>query len=144
MILVGDSLGMITLRYKNTLSVTMDDMIPHASAIVCAVKYAFVIGDMPFMSYQPSDRDTVMNASRFISEAGCVAVKCEGGKRITSRVKAMVNSDILVQGHLGLTPQNLAKIGGYKVQGRTWSQKREKITDKRVFVPTACCEEYYL
>lgn len=119
MILVGDSLGMTTLGYKTTLPVTMEDMIRHASAVVRAAKYAFVIGDMPYMSYQPSDRDAVINAGRFISEAGCVAVKCEGGRRIVSRVRAMVDSGILVQGHLGLTPQNLAQLGGYRVQGRT-------------------------
>lgn len=119
MILVGDSLGMTTLGYKTTLLVTMEDMIRHASAVTRAVKYAFVIGDMPYMSYQPSDKDAILNASRFISEASCDAVKCEGGKRVVSRVKAMVNAGILVQGHLGLTPQNMAQLGGYRVQGKT-------------------------
>lgn len=119
MILVGDSLGMTTLGFKTTLPVTMDDMIRHASAVTRAAKYAFVIGDMPYMSYQPSEKDAIKNAGRFISEASCDAVKCEGGKRIASRVKAMVDAGILVQGHLGLTPQNMGQLGGYRVQGKT-------------------------
>lgn len=129
MILVGDSLGMTTLGYKTTLPVTMEDMIRHASAVRRAVKYAFVIGDMPYMSYQPSDRDAIINASRFISEAGCDAVKCEGGRRVASRVKAMVDAGILVQGHIGLTPQNMAQLGGYKVQGRTKEGYEELLKD---------------
>lgn len=119
MILVGDSLGMTTLGYKTTLPVTMEDMIRHASAVTRAVKYAFVIGDMPYMSYQPSDRDAIINAARFIAQAGCDAVKCEGGRRVASRVKAMTDAGILVQGHLGLTPQNMGQLGGYRVQGKT-------------------------
>lgn len=119
MILVGDSLGMTTLGYKTTLPVTMEDMIRHASAVTRAVKYAFVIGDMPYMSYQPSDRDAVINAARFIAQAGCDAVKCEGGRRVASRVRAMTDAGILVQGHLGLTPQNMGQLGGYRVQGKT-------------------------
>lgn len=119
MILVGDSLGMTTLGFKTTLPVTMEDMVRHASAVTRAAKFAFVIGDMPYMSYQPSDRDAVLNASRFIAQAGCDAVKCEGGRRIASRVKAMTDAGILVQGHLGLTPQNMGQLGGYRVQGKT-------------------------
>ncbi len=118
-ILVGDSLGMTTLGYKTTLSVTMEDMIRHASAVRRAVSYAFVIGDMPYMSYQPSDRDAVINAGRFIAEACCDAVKCEGGKRIAPRVKAMVDAGIVVQGHIGLTPQSIGQLGGFRVQGKT-------------------------
>jgi len=118
-ILVGDSLGMTTLGYTDTLKVTMDDMVRHASAVTRAVKTAFVIGDMPFMSYQPSDREAIVNAGRLIGEAGCDAVKCEGGKRVADRVRAMVNAGILVQGHIGLTPQNAAQMGGYRVQGKT-------------------------
>ncbi len=119
MILVGDSLGMTTLGYKTTLPVTMDDMIRHASAVTRGAKNAFVIGDLPYMSYQPSDRDAIINAGRFISEAGCDAVKCEGGRRIASRIRAMVDAGILVMGHLGLTPQNMGQLGGYRVQGKT-------------------------
>lgn len=119
MILIGDSLGMTTLGFKTTLPVTMDDMIRHASAVVRAAPHAFIVGDMPFMSYQPSDRDAIINAGRFISEAGCDAIKCEGGRRVASRIRAMVNAGILVQGHLGLTPQNMGQLGGYRVQGKT-------------------------
>ncbi|MBI2888231.1 MAG: 3-methyl-2-oxobutanoate hydroxymethyltransferase [Chloroflexi bacterium] len=118
-ILVGDSLAMTTLGYKTTLPVTMDEMISHAKAVVRAVQYAFVIGDMPYMSYQPSDRDAVLNAGRFIAEAGCDAVKLEGGARVASRIRAIVDAGIVVQGHLGLTPQNMGQLGGYRVQGRT-------------------------
>jgi 3-methyl-2-oxobutanoate hydroxymethyltransferase len=119
MILVGDSLAMTVLGYPTTIPVTMDEMISHAKAVTRAVKRAFVIGDMPYMSYQPSDRDGVLNAGRFIQEGGCEAVKLEGGRRVASRVRAMVDAGIVVQGHLGLTPQNLAQLGGYRVQGRT-------------------------
>lgn len=118
-ILVGDSLGMTVYGYKSTLPVTIDDMVKHTSAVCRAVKYAFVIGDMPFMSYQPSDRDAIINAGRLIAETGCDAVKCEGGKRIASRIKAITDSGILVQGHIGLTPQSLGPLGGFKVQGKT-------------------------
>ena len=129
MILVGDSLGMTTLGYKNTLPVTMEDMIRHSMAVSRAVKRSFVIGDMPYMSYQPSDRDAVINAGRFISEAGCDAVKCEGGKRVSSRVKAMVDAGIVVMGHLGLTPQNMAQLGGFRVQGKTMDSYKILLED---------------
>ena len=119
MILVGDSLGMTVLGHKTTLPVTMNDMIPHCQAVTRAVKSAYVIGDMPYMSYQPSDRDAIINAGRFIAEAGCDAVKCEGGKRVAPRVKAMVDAGVTVMGHLGLTPQNMGQLGGFRVQGKT-------------------------
>lgn len=129
MLLVGDSLGMTTLGFRDTLKVTMDDMIRHASAVTRAANYAFIIGDMPFMSYQTSDRDAIINAGRLIGEAGCDAVKCEGGVRIVSRVKAMVDAGILVQGHLGLTPQNAAQMGGYRVQGKTKESYQQLLQD---------------
>ena len=131
MILVGDSLGMTTLGYKTTLPVTMEDMIRHASAVVRGVKHAFVVGDMPYMSYQPSDRDAVINAGRFIAESGCDAVKCEGGRRVESRIRAMSDAGILVMGHLGLTPQNLGQLGGYRVQGKTKHSYEELLADAR-------------
>lgn len=129
MILVGDSLGMTTLGHTTTLPVTMEEMISHAKAVRRAVQYAFLIGDMPFMSYQPSDRDAVLNAGRFIAEAGCDAVKLEGGRRVASRVRAMVDAGIVVQGHLGLTPQNMSQLGGYRVQGKTESAYEELLED---------------
>ncbi len=119
LMVIGDSVGMTTLGYKSTIPVTMDQMISHSRAVCNGTKYAFTVGDMPFMSFQPSDRDAVLNAGRFIQEAGCDAVKCEGGKRVSSRVKAISDSGILVMGHLGLTPQSIAAMGGYKVQGKT-------------------------
>ncbi len=118
MILVGDSVGNTTLGFTSTIPVTMDDMIRHSRAVTKAVKRAFVIGDMPFMSYQPSDEIAVKNAGRFIAEAECDAVKCEGGRRVAPRIKAMVDAGIVVMGHLGLTPQNIAQLGGYRIQGR--------------------------
>ncbi len=129
MILVGDSLGMTTLGYKTTLPVTMDDMIRHSMAVTRAVKRALVIGDMPFMSYQPSDRDAIINAGRFIAEAGCDAVKCEGGRRVASPVRAMVDAGIVVMGHLGLTPQNMAQLGGFRVQGKTFESYKSLLDD---------------
>lgn len=129
MVLVGDSLAMTTLGYTTTLPVTMDEMISHAKAVARAIKRAFLIGDMPYMSYQPSDRDAVLNAGRFISEAGCEAVKLEGGKRIASRVRALVDAGVVVQGHLGLTPQNMSQLGGYRVQGKTLASFERLLED---------------
>jgi 3-methyl-2-oxobutanoate hydroxymethyltransferase len=132
MILVGDSLGMTTLGHKTTLPVTMDDMIRHAQAVTRATEYAFVVGDMPFMSYQPSDRDAILNAGRFYSEANCDAVKLEGGREIAPRVRAMVDAGIVVMGHLGLTPQRLAQMGGYRVQGKTLDEYKVLLEDAYV------------
>jgi len=121
MILVGDSVANTTLGYTSTTCVDMEDMIRHSGAVTRAVERAFVIGDMPFMSYQQSDEAAVVNAGRFI-KAGCDAVKCEGGKRVTPRIRAMVNAGMVVMGHLGLTPQSLAQLSGYRVQGKTAAQ----------------------
>src|SRR3989344_401337 len=129
MILIGDSLGMTTLGHETTLPVTMEDMIRHSQAVKRGSKYAFLIGDMPFMSYQPSDRDAILNAGRFISEAGCDAVKLEGGRRVKDRVRAIVDAGIIVMGHLGLTPQNAAQMGGFRVQGKTVDQFEELLQD---------------
>lgn len=118
-ILIGDSLGMTTLGYINTLAVTMDDMIRHAGAVRRGCRNAFLIGDMPFLSYQACTKDAVLNAGRFIAEAGCDAIKLEGGRRVVSQVRAIVDAGIVVQGHLGLTPQNAHQFGGWRVQGKT-------------------------
>lgn len=118
-ILVGDSLGMVMLGYPNTLAVTVDDMIHHGAAVVRGAKNALVVVDMPFMSYQGSDYDAVMNAGRIIKETGCQAVKLEGGKKYASRIKAITDAGIPVVGHVGLTPQSVNQFGGYKVQGKT-------------------------
>ena len=129
MILVGDSLGMTTLGYKTTIPVTMDEMISHCQAVTRATETVFVVGDMPFMSYQSSIEDAVKNAGRFIKEAGCDAIKVEGGERIYDKVKAIVDAGIVVMGHLGLTPQNMAQLGGYKVQGKTKEQFESLVID---------------
>ncbi len=117
-ILVGDSLGMVVLGRESTVSVTMDEMIHHAKAVRNGVKRAFLIGDMPFMSYQTSDEDAVRNAGRFVKEAGCDAVKIEGGREVCERASAVINAGIPVLGHIGLTPQSVSKLGGYRVQGK--------------------------
>ncbi len=117
-VLVGDSLGMTALGYDSTLRVTMDEMIHHSKAVRKGVNRAFLIGDMPFMSYQASDEDAVRNAGRFVKEAACQAVKIEGASEVLFRIKAIINSGIPVLGHIGLLPQSVNKLGGYKVQGK--------------------------
>ncbi len=129
MILVGDSGGMVQLGYQTTNPVTMDEMITLAKAARKGAPNTFLIGDMPQGSYETSDRDAIINALRFIKEAGCDAIKLEGGIRVTSQVKALVNAGILVIGHLGLTPQSTASFGGYRVQGKTKISFEETLTD---------------
>ena len=128
-VLVGDSAGMVVLGYDSTISVTMDEMIHHSSAVRRGIKRAFLIGDMPFMSYQASDEDAVRNAGRFVKEAGCEAVKVEGGREVCPRVKAIVDAGIPVLGHIGLTPQSVNKLGGYRVQGRRPAAAKKLIDD---------------
>lgn len=118
-ILVGDSLGMVVQGLENTLPVTMDEMIYHTKMVTRAVKNAMVIGDMPFMSYQTGIDDALRNAGRFLKEAGASAIKMEGGAEIVTHIRAMTKSDIPVMAHIGLTPQSIHRMGGYKVQGRT-------------------------
>ncbi|MBI4823156.1 MAG: 3-methyl-2-oxobutanoate hydroxymethyltransferase [Nitrospirae bacterium] len=124
-ILVGDSLGMVIQGLPNTLPVTMDEMLYHTKMVVRAVKNAMVIGDMPFMSYQTGISDAVRNAGRFLKEGGASAVKIEGGREVVEQIRAMTKSDIPVMAHIGLTPQSIHRMGGYKVQGKTEeAQKR--------------------
>jgi 3-methyl-2-oxobutanoate hydroxymethyltransferase len=118
-ILVGDSLGMVVQGLENTLPVTMDEMIYHTKIVGRAVKNALVIGDMPFMSYQTSIADAVRNAGRFLKEAGASAIKLEGGAEVAEQIRAMTRSEIPVMAHIGLTPQAIHRMGGYKVQGKT-------------------------
>ncbi len=118
-ILVGDSLGMVVQGMENTLHVTMDEMIYHTGMVSRAVRNAMVIGDMPFMSYQASIEDAVKNGGRFLKETGASAVKMEGGAEVAAHIKAMTISDIPVMAHIGLTPQSIHRMGGYKVQGKT-------------------------
>ncbi len=117
-ILVGDSLGMVVLGYESTVPVTMDEMIHHCKAVSRGAKSSFIIGDMPFMSYQISVEDAVQNAGRFIKEAGCDSVKLEGGSGMAHVVKTIVDMGIPVCGHIGLTPQTATKLSGFKVQGK--------------------------
>ena len=129
MILVGDSGGMVQLGYKTTNPVTMDEMIMLASSARRGAPNTFLIGDMPQGAYEPSERDAVINALRFIKEAGCDAVKCEGGKRVSKQIRAMVEGGILVMGHLGLTPQSTSSFGGYQVQGKTIKSYEQTFQD---------------
>jgi len=120
MILVGDSLGMVSLGYDTTFPVTMDDMIRHCQAVRRGAPNVFIVGDMPYMSYQASDELAISNAGRFVKEAGMDCVKLEGGgPRILDRIRAINEAGIVVMGHIGLTPQFMGQLGGYKAQGRT-------------------------
>ena len=118
MILVGDSLAMTMLGYESTLPATMDDMIRHSAAVRRGTPNSFIVGDMPYMSYQTSVEDAIRNAGRFMAEADCDSIKLEGGKEMADRIQGIVNAGIPAMGHLGLTPQSAAALGGYKVQGR--------------------------
>ena len=128
-ILVGDSLGMVMLGYDSTLQVTMDDMIHHTKAVSRGVQNAFLIGDMPFLSYHTDIKTTVDNAGRFVQEGGAQAVKLERGREVTNHIKAIINAQIPVLGHLGLTPQSVNVFGGYKVQGRKEEEAKKLIED---------------
>ncbi|MBX4268060.1 3-methyl-2-oxobutanoate hydroxymethyltransferase [Clostridium estertheticum] len=130
-ILVGDSLGMVCLGYKDTLSVTMDDMLHHTKAVVRGTKNALVVGDMPFMSYQSSLYDAVKNAGRFLQEAGASAIKLEGGAVVCPQIKAIVAAQIPVMGHIGLTPQSVNMFGGFKVQGNNSIDAKKLIEDAK-------------
>ncbi|MFH1665181.1 MAG: 3-methyl-2-oxobutanoate hydroxymethyltransferase [Candidatus Omnitrophota bacterium] len=137
-VLVGDSVGMVVLGYDSTVPVTMDEMIHHSKAVRRGVKRAFLIGDMPFMSYQVSDEDAVRNACRFLKEAGCDAVKIEGGKEAAPRIKAVSSAGIPVLGHIGLTPQSMSKLGGYKVQGRDAESASRLLSDALFLEEVGC------
>ena len=118
-ILVGDSLGMTMLGYDSTLPVTMDDMIRHSQAVRRGAPTAFVIGDMPYMSYQPSVETAIRNAGRFMAEAGMDAIKLEGGESMADRIRGIAGAGIPAIGHLGLTPQSVSALGGYRLQGKS-------------------------
>ncbi len=128
-ILVGDSVGMVCLGYPDTLSVTMEDMLHHTKAVARGAKNALIVADMPFMSYQTSIYDAVVNAGRLIKEGHAQAVKLEGGASVLEQIKAIVNASIPVMGHIGLTPQSINAFGGFKVQGKSESAARKLIED---------------
>lgn len=130
-ILVGDSLGMTVLGYETTLPVSMDEMINHAAAVRRAAPTAYLVGDMPYMSYQPSVETAIRNAGRFMAEAGCDCVKLEGGANVADVVSGLVKATIPVMGHIGLTPQSLAQLGGFKSQGRSAETAKRLIEDAR-------------
>ncbi|MDI3529326.1 MAG: 3-methyl-2-oxobutanoate hydroxymethyltransferase [Thermoanaerobacter sp.] len=139
MILVGDSLGMVVLGYESTIPVTMEDMIHHTKAVSRAVNRAFIVADMPFMSYHISKEQAMTNAARLIAEGGAHAVKLEGGEEIASIVKAIVDAGIPVVGHLGLTPQSVHQLGGYKVQGKEKEQAKKIFNDAKVLEQAGIC-----
>ena len=131
MVLVGDSLGMTMLGYESTLPVTMDDMIRHSQAVRRGTPNAWLIGDMPYMSYQPSVESAVRNAGRFMAEAACDAIKLEGGAEMADRMAGIVAAGIPAMGHLGLTPQSVSALGGFRVQGRGALQAKKIMDDAK-------------
>lgn len=137
-ILVGDSLGMVVLGLDSTVPVTMDEMIHHSKAARRGTKYAFLVGDMPFGSYQVSKEEAIRNAGRFLKEAGCDAVKLEGGYESAEVTEAIVNAGIPVLGHIGLTPQTMSKLGGFKVQGKDADAAR-RLVDQALVLQKAGC-----
>lgn len=128
-ILVGDSLGMVVLGYEDTTKVTMEDMLHHIKAVARGIKRAYLIGDMPFLSYRVGKYESVKNAGRLMSEGGCKAVKLEGGEEVAEDIKAIINAGIPVMGHLGYTPQLINIYGGHKAQGKTYQTARKIMID---------------
>ena len=138
-ILVGDSLGMVMLGYEDTISVTMEDMIHHTAAVARGAKNAFVVADMPFMSYQTSVYDAVVNAGRLMKEGRANAVKLEGGVEVCPQIKAIVDSSIPVVSHLGLTPQSVNAFGGFKVQGKDEAAAIKLINEAKAIEKAGAC-----
>ncbi len=137
-ILVGDSLGMVVLGYENTLPVTMEDMLHHCRAVARGAKYALMVGDMPFMSYQVSVVDAVRNAGCFLQEGGMDAVKMEGGRVRLDVIRSIVNAGIPLMGHLGLTPQSVHQLGGFRPQGRTAATAKGLLEDALMLEDAGC------
>jgi ketopantoate hydroxymethyltransferase (EC 2.1.2.11) len=131
MILVGDSLGMTMLGYDSTLPVTMDDMIRHSAAVRRGAPNTWVVGDMPYMSYQPSIETAVRSAGRFMAEAGCDSIKLEGGAAVCDRLRAIVDAGIPAIGHLGLTPQSVSSLGGFRLQGKSAAAAKKILDDAK-------------
>jgi 3-methyl-2-oxobutanoate hydroxymethyltransferase len=138
-ILVGDSLGMVVLGYGNTLPVTMADMLHHCRAVARGARYALLVGDLPFMSYQVSVEQAVANAGRFLQEAGMDAVKLEGGRERVDAIRAIVAAGIPVMGHLGLTPQSVQQLGGFRAQARSAPAARRLLEDALLLQEAGCC-----
>jgi 3-methyl-2-oxobutanoate hydroxymethyltransferase len=138
MILVGDSLAMVMLGMDSSISLTMEEMLHHCRAVARGAKHSFLVGDMPFMSYQADTAEAVRNAGRFLKE-GCVeAVKLEGGEEMVETIAAIVRAGIPVMGHIGLTPQSISKLGGYRVQGKTAADATRLLKDALVLEQAGC------
>jgi 3-methyl-2-oxobutanoate hydroxymethyltransferase len=137
-ILVGDSLGMVVLGYENTLPVTMEEMLHHCRAVSRGAKTALLIGDMPFMSYQVSVEEAVRNAGRFLAQGGMDAVKLEGGRERANAIRAIIGAGIPVMGHIGLTPQSVNQLGGFRVQGKTSSAAKRLVEDALLLEAAGC------
>jgi 3-methyl-2-oxobutanoate hydroxymethyltransferase len=131
LILVGDSLGMVVLGYESTIPVTIEEMLHHTKAVVRGTKQALVVGDMPFMTYHTDMAQALTNAGRFIQETGCQAVKLEGGVTVADKVNRVIECGIPVMGHIGLTPQSINQLGGYKVQGKSVEAAQGLLNDAR-------------
>ena len=132
LILVGDSLGMVMLGYESTIPVTMEEMMHHTKAVLRGAKKALIIGDMPFMTYHVTVSDALYNAARFIQEVGAQAVKLEGGEVVAEKVRRLVDCGIPVMGHIGLTPQSIQQLGGFKVRGKAVEEAQKLLNDARV------------
>ena len=137
-ILVGDSLGMVVLGYETTLPVTMDDMLHHCKAVARGAKSALLIGDMPFMSYQISPQEALRNAGRFLQEAGMDAIKLEGGKEREEAIRLIISAGIPVMGHLGLTPQSVHQLGGFRAQGKLASAAKHLLEEAHFLQELGC------
>lgn len=137
-ILIGDSLGMVMMGLDSTVPVTMEEMLHHCRAVARGAKYAHLVGDMPFLSYQVSVTDAVYNAGRFLKEGNVDAVKLEGGREMAATVQAIVAAGIPVMGHIGLTPQSISKLGGFKAQGRTAVAARRLVDDALILEEAGC------
>src|SRR5690554_6908350 len=137
-ILVGDSVGMVVMGLEGTAAVTMDEMLHHCRAVARGASTAFLVGDMPFMSYQASFSEAVRNAGRFIKEAQMDSIKLEGGQEMAPTVQAIVNAGIAVMGHIGLTPQSVSRLGGYRVQGKTADDAIRLLDDALALEKAGC------
>jgi len=137
-VLVGDSLGMVMLGLEDTVAVTMNEMLHHGRAVSRGAKYAFLVGDMPFLSYEVTTAEAIRNAGRFLKEAGMDAVKLEGGQEMAGTIRAIVNAKIPVMGHIGLTPQAVSQLSGFRVQGKT-AVSAQKLLDDALALQEAGC-----
>jgi 3-methyl-2-oxobutanoate hydroxymethyltransferase len=137
-ILVGDSLAMVVLGYENTLPVTMEEMLHHSRAVARGAKSALLIGDMPFMSYQVSEEEATRNAGRFLQQGGMDAVKLEGGRERAGAVRRITSAGIPVMGHIGLTPQSINQLGGFRAQGKTAIAARRLVEDALILEEAGC------